>query len=196
MTVICVVYLFVDDWFLICKIEINRYFCISMILYTLCYGIKTWTVRLSICSYYHNIFFICYYLRCLCLFAHSGVQHILCCGFVFLRFCVPYVASLSVYSTTQTQFTTVKPLTAKLKIQYSYLLVFQNFETWQHTFVGRWLWNKRHVQKDNCANFFFWCAKPLPRKGLFNVLAQIVVIASWSYEAHLGDINERLNFDI
>ena len=25
------------------------------------------------------------YLRYLCLFAHSGVQHILCCGFFFLR---------------------------------------------------------------------------------------------------------------
>jgi len=40
MTVICVVYLFVDEWFLICKIEINRYFCISVIFYTLCYGIN------------------------------------------------------------------------------------------------------------------------------------------------------------
>jgi hypothetical protein len=31
------------------------------------------------------------YLRYLCLFAYSGVQHILCCVFL----CVPYVASFS-----------------------------------------------------------------------------------------------------
>jgi hypothetical protein len=28
-------------------------------------------------------------LKYLCLFAHSGVQHILCCGFVFLRLVYP-----------------------------------------------------------------------------------------------------------
>ena len=33
------------------------------------------------------------YLRYLCLFMHSGVQHTLCC--VFLRLRVPYVASFS-----------------------------------------------------------------------------------------------------
>ena len=32
-------------------------------------------------------------LRYLCLFVHSGVQHILCC--VFLRLVVPYVVSVS-----------------------------------------------------------------------------------------------------
>jgi hypothetical protein len=31
------------------------------------------------------------YLHYLCLLAHSGVQHILCCG--FFSHCVPYVAS-------------------------------------------------------------------------------------------------------
>jgi len=36
------------------------------------------------------------YLRYLCLLAHSGVQHILCCVFgCFSSFCVPYVASFS-----------------------------------------------------------------------------------------------------
>ena len=36
------------------------------------------------------------YLRYLCLFAHSGVQHILCCVFVcFSSSCVPYIASFS-----------------------------------------------------------------------------------------------------
>jgi hypothetical protein len=36
------------------------------------------------------------YLRYLCLFAHSGVQHILCCVlFSFLLPCAPYVASFS-----------------------------------------------------------------------------------------------------
>ena len=37
------------------------------------------------------------YLLYLCLFACSGVQHILCCVFVCLRFgsCVSYVASFS-----------------------------------------------------------------------------------------------------
>ena len=38
------------------------------------------------------------YLRYLCLLAYSGVQHILCCVFVFLFLsssCVPYVASFS-----------------------------------------------------------------------------------------------------
>ena len=41
------------------------------------------------------------YLCYLCLFAYSGVQHILCCVFVLFLFlfrlvsCVPYVASLS-----------------------------------------------------------------------------------------------------
>jgi hypothetical protein len=34
------------------------------------------------------------YLRHLCLFAYSGVQHILSCGFFPLS-CVPYVASCS-----------------------------------------------------------------------------------------------------
>ena len=37
-----------------------------------------------------------YYLRYLCLFVHSGVQHILCCVFVFVSsLCVHYVASFS-----------------------------------------------------------------------------------------------------
>ena len=36
------------------------------------------------------------YLRYLCLFTHSGVQHILCCVFVLISSsCVPYVASFS-----------------------------------------------------------------------------------------------------
>ena len=37
------------------------------------------------------------YLCCLCLFAHSGIQHILCCVFVLFVFimCVPNVASVS-----------------------------------------------------------------------------------------------------
>jgi hypothetical protein len=35
------------------------------------------------------------YLRYLCLFAHSGVQHILCCGFFSSSSCVPCVASFS-----------------------------------------------------------------------------------------------------
>jgi len=30
------------------------------------------------------------YLRCLCLFAHSGVQHILCCVFVLFFFRLVY----------------------------------------------------------------------------------------------------------
>jgi hypothetical protein len=41
------------------------------------------------------------YLRYLCLFAHSGVQHILCCVFCFcfvcLRLVYPYVASFSAW---------------------------------------------------------------------------------------------------
>jgi hypothetical protein len=45
------------------------------------------------------------YLRYLCLFTHSCVQHILCCVFVlfFLPICVPYVAKfdLSLYFTFQ-----------------------------------------------------------------------------------------------
>ena len=38
-----------------------------------------------------------FYLRYLCLFAHSGVQHILCYvfGLFFFSFCVHYVASFS-----------------------------------------------------------------------------------------------------
>ena len=36
------------------------------------------------------------YSRYLCLFVHSGVQHILCCVFVlFYSSCVPHVNSLS-----------------------------------------------------------------------------------------------------
>ena len=37
------------------------------------------------------------YLRYLCMFAHSGVQHILCCGFGLFVFvlCLVYVASFS-----------------------------------------------------------------------------------------------------
>ena len=36
------------------------------------------------------------YLRSLCLLAHSGVHHIMCCVFVLVFFpCVPYVASFS-----------------------------------------------------------------------------------------------------
>jgi hypothetical protein len=39
------------------------------------------------------------YLRYLCLFVYSGVQHILCCVFVLsVSSCVPYVASFSVLS--------------------------------------------------------------------------------------------------
>jgi hypothetical protein len=42
------------------------------------------------------------YLRYLCLFAYSGVQHMLCCVFCFvslrLVLCVPYVASFSGFS--------------------------------------------------------------------------------------------------
>ena len=37
-----------------------------------------------------------HYLRYLCLFTHSGVQHILCCGFVLFFFVLcPHVASFS-----------------------------------------------------------------------------------------------------
>jgi hypothetical protein len=35
------------------------------------------------------------YFRDLCLFAHSGVQHILCCGFFLSSSCVTYVAGFS-----------------------------------------------------------------------------------------------------
>jgi uncharacterized membrane protein len=35
------------------------------------------------------------YLRYLCLFAHGGVHHILCCAFVLFLSCVHYVASFS-----------------------------------------------------------------------------------------------------
>jgi hypothetical protein len=36
------------------------------------------------------------YLCYLCLFTHSGVQHILCCASVlFFSSCIPYVASFS-----------------------------------------------------------------------------------------------------
>jgi hypothetical protein len=55
-----------------------------------------------------------YYLRYLCLIAHNGVQHILCCVFVFLRLvypmlsvsssCVPNVASFFVLCTQCCQF--------------------------------------------------------------------------------------------
>jgi hypothetical protein len=40
------------------------------------------------------------YLRYLCLFVHTGVQHILCCVFLLFLFvlCTPYVASFSVHS--------------------------------------------------------------------------------------------------
>jgi hypothetical protein len=44
------------------------------------------------------------YLRYLCLFVCSGVQHILCCVFVcFSSSCVPYVDSLSL-ATDRTRF--------------------------------------------------------------------------------------------
>jgi hypothetical protein len=49
-----------------------------------------------------------YYLRYLCLLAHSGVQHILCCGFGFvclhLMSCVPNVASFTWLSFLNCQF--------------------------------------------------------------------------------------------
>jgi hypothetical protein len=35
------------------------------------------------------------YLRYLCLFTYTGVQHILCCVFLRLVSCVPYVANFS-----------------------------------------------------------------------------------------------------
>jgi len=45
------------------------------------------------------------YLRYLCLFAHSGVQHILWCGFACLSSsCVPYVAFFSGLSNFDCQF--------------------------------------------------------------------------------------------
>jgi hypothetical protein len=47
-------------------------------------------------SYYVSLLYISY-LRYLCLFAYSGAQHILCCGFFvcFSSFCAHYVVSFS-----------------------------------------------------------------------------------------------------
>jgi hypothetical protein len=47
-----------------------------------------------VCRRAHVLFTLCVCVCVLCLFAHSGVQHILLCFcFVFLRLVYPYVAS-------------------------------------------------------------------------------------------------------
>ena len=61
------------------------------------------------------------YLHYLCLFAYSGVQHILCCG--FFPYCVPYVASFSGSS----------PLIAPMVFSNVCLL----HTLWFNTFTGR-----------------------------------------------------------
>jgi hypothetical protein len=50
------------------------------------------TVRLCLQSFVGGLMS---YLHYLCLFAHSGVQHILCCVFVLFVFVLPNVASFS-----------------------------------------------------------------------------------------------------
>ena len=56
------------------------------------------------------------YLRYLCLFVYSGVQHILCC--VFVLSCVPYDASLTELSIFNCPFGILKRLFMDI---YSYL---------------------------------------------------------------------------
>ena len=61
---------------------------VLLIVFVLCYYV-------SLRSEFLQLFIggIMSYLRCLWLFAYSGVQHILCCGFIL--HCVPCVANLS-----------------------------------------------------------------------------------------------------
>ena len=64
------------------------------------FHIKRWSVFTSSCL---QDVCLMSHLRYLCLLAHSGVQHILCCVFALSSFCVPYV-SPSVFSIVQLIF--------------------------------------------------------------------------------------------
>ena len=78
-------------------------FVCLFVCFCLCFFIVFW---LSCFSFLFYCFYLCSgvggimsFLRCLCLFVYSGVQHILCCVYrCFSTSCVPCVASFSGFS--------------------------------------------------------------------------------------------------